>query len=254
MTILIKIRYGVLDDRDRLDIIAHRVNTLSTLDSKEPIIQELFIAYADLLRKMGAAVTKSRSDELTKEIQRLDKLRKTIVEDIKKGLSYFITPDDPKKQTLSAAIAQFLTSLENTKTLAAQEKIAMAGKITLLVTTQTSLDALTLERAENEEMDDTSLVSEMRAEMHQLGRTLEKVLTFKQMIGKSEYEELAHKLNGRIGEILATAKSRHTLEVHDKEEMEEDMLLAEESVDSELLEDLEEIHEELHEDSLEGEV
>ncbi len=73
---------------------------------------------------------------------------------------------------------------------------------------------------------------------------LEHHLYYKQYKGEAGYEELIKKLNSRIGEILVSAKSRHTHELHEHE-------LQQEEIEEQTFEELETIHEELHEDDVE---
>lgn len=118
---------------------------------------------------------------------------------------------------LNTGIKTFLEDLKDPYAEEAYAKILLEGKITKLTSTNDKLLLLIQTRAEAEELDESPNVLPTRDEVKELYNTLRSIINFNIYCEETAFEELAQKLNGRIGEIAAIAKSRNTHEQNEEE-------------------------------------
>lgn len=233
---LVKLNHKILSDQDRLDILDFSILMLNQSGITNTSLSNCTIMLTNLKNRLNAAVNKKRASEFTIELNRLNKERHTLVSNIDKALDFYCDHDNPelaaagnlikplfdsafssvsdsKKSTFTAAVKEFLESIESLEGAEeALEKITVNGKVSLLAAAQTAFDTDDLLRVEEEADDNTPTISEVRTEMKILFPILGKELLLYVYLGETAYEELTEKLNVKFGMIIATAKSRQTHE------------------------------------------
>ncbi len=258
MTTLIKIPHNLPDDNERLAILNYTGNTVLNSGFEDTHLMEVASTVLTSKEQLNQATTYESSHELTNEIHENNRLRIQCVDGFKKGITYFLEHEDSgkvlaaqkleicynkyfknlpdrKRVTYTIAINNFLEALKNADYSAALDSLEMAEKIELLQQAQTNFTSNRKARAEDEKLDDTPHLRESRTNAHRLIDVLGNYLFFKQYTGHSEYEVLTEKLNATISDILTTARSRHTHENHENEEL-----------PSSIDEELQDIHDDLH--------
>ncbi len=235
LVILKNIIYSILSDRDRLDIIDHIIARLTEIAGIDTYLDKVRNTLISTRERLYAAVTKEHGSVYTKSILADNKLRKSIIAKLYGGLDFFIDDEDKdvadaaklifkslikylknlpdsKKRTFSAAIKNFLKEMSTPEAVAALEKIGFTKRVDQLQNTQDRMDQKLEQRAQDEEMDDTPTLLTARNEMRDMIDVLGAVLFHNVFLNEPGMEELVHKLNGRIGEIMTTAKALHTME------------------------------------------
>lgn len=237
------IKYDILDDHDRLAIITHTSGTLSTCGIADSILTNLAATFTDIDFRLDKAMNRETAHPLTGSINSSHKERLHLAKGILKGLEFFQDHEDAekaetaamvleifakylkklpnkKKLTYTRAIQNFLEELEASPVFANLASILIAEKVTLLVEAQRHFIDYTRKRAEEEELESSESINDIRAEIHKIIDVLENHIFYQQYLGNTEYEDLTHKLNGRISEIMTIAKSRHSHEEHHDENIE----------------------------------
>lgn len=243
MTQMKKVPLRIFTDSERLELLAHIIVTLQQLGSEDSYIVRLIAKFLLIQTDLDDAVHKSRGSSLSDEIERLNALRKKLLTDIRMGLRFalrdeeegillpaqvidgmykqsFDNIDMDKSSDLNVGIKTFLEQVEQPRPLESCGKILLGGKVTKLRSTQESYLHMIQRRAESEELDDSPLLIPTRNEVLKLYNTLRVIVNFNIYCEESGFDELAQKLNGRIGEIAAIAKSRNTHETNEIEEEE----------------------------------
>lgn len=236
-----KISTRILSDSERLELLAHLILTLQQFGVEDSYITKMIAKLLGVQSKLDVAIHKSRASGLSVEIEELNTYRKKLLTDIRMGLRFVLREDDEdilraakdieklykksfdgmdldKNSDLNAGIKTFLDYMEHPRSVESYEKILLSGKVVKLTATNNKFIQLIQSRAEAEELDDSPNLLPTRDELKLLYNSLLEIVNFNIYCGESDFEELAQKLNGRIGEIVAIAKSRNTHEQNEEEE------------------------------------
>ncbi len=266
MDYLVKVTHDLPDDNERFAILSYTSSTLINSGIVDDMLTDMAGSFTDLGSKLSAAHLKEGKNPLTSAIKLYHKTRLTCITSMHSGIEFYSTHEAPslrqageslaelyerhflnlpdkKRVTYTHAIQNFLEDVSDPLYVTTLDELNMSEKVALLSSSQAEFLSLTIQRAQDEELDDTPHVTTIRKEIHDVYDVLERHLFYKQYKGYDGYEELTKKLNGSIGEILTVAKSRHT-----HENSEHEIVNAEES--DETTEVLEDIHDQLHEESL----
>ncbi|MCP4297922.1 MAG: hypothetical protein GY786_20190, partial [Proteobacteria bacterium] len=257
-----RINFKILSDRDRLDILAHINRVIGDFLGNDPYIDRLHPIFCRIELNLEEATVKVHSSERTVSINCDHSDRQELIKGIHKGIEFFKTSDDTeevkaarmievaynrylekladhKKRTLTAAIRAFLKFIDTPEMIAAIDKILLTEKVSQLTTLQDDMDQLIFLRAKEDELDDTPSLKAARNEMYSMVRVLEKVLFLNLYEEVAGFEQMVLILNGRIGEIVATAKALHTMEENGHMSGESSKPEVEPEVEEELPEDIE---------------
>lgn len=230
-----EIIYSIINDRDRLDILNHIIKELTAVAGTDSVLDSLRAVLTEIRNDLDSAIQRSRAHPLTKPINTLHKERKETIARMFDGISFFVSSSnseistaaqeikdslqghftklpDQKKRTLSAAVKSFLTDMKLPGVPEKLEKISFSEKVTELESCQTQFDSLIEERAKKEEKDESPTLIPAREQMSRFIDILEGHLYLNAYSDVAGTKELVHNLNGRIGEIMTTAKALHTME------------------------------------------
>lgn len=237
-----QLAFKKLTDRDRIDILDHIISELKEIEGNDHTLDRINSILIKISIKLDAASTKNRTSPLSARIKELNAKRKAIISNIFAGITFFKEDSDreissaaleieriyikhlknlpdQKKRTLSAAIVEFLKLVESGHLGECAKRIHLNKKIEELRQTESELEQLTYKRARDKSHNTPPSVLEARSEMFTFYESLKSTLFVKTSLKEPGSEELVHKLNGRIGQIMATARRIFSLkENKDKRE------------------------------------
>lgn len=234
-TTLKEIIYSIINDRDRLDILDHVIKELTAVAGTDPTYDTILAILISIREDLHAATVRSRSHPSTETIKALNQSRQKIIKQMFSGITFFLSSSTPaisgaantinrslikhfaklpdqKKRTLTAAIKGFLEDMERPGMSENIETITFSEIVSELKSKQVDIDQLIENRAKDEEKQNSPTLVPAREQMSRFISILEAHLYLNAYGEVAGTEELIHNLNGRIGEIMTTAKAIHTME------------------------------------------
>lgn len=240
MNYLVKIPRKLPDDYERLAILTYITTTIDKFAIEDDVLSDLAETFTDLGTKLSNAMGKEAASPVTPNIKAAHQMRLECIVHFQSGLQFseghpnpefreasvslrniynkhFSNLPDKKRVTYSHAIKNFLSDLSTPGAAEALAKLNMTETITLLKTAQKEFLSFISQRVQGEEQDNTPHLKDARDNVHEIYDVLERHIFYKWFRKLSQYEDLINELNGGISEILVTAKSRHTHELHEEE-------------------------------------
>lgn len=237
---------GILLHGERLTLLGFFIEILKSYEAPEkPDITELIAYIRIFYDNLSNALQHERAHISSKEIKELRKMRYDCLKSLLRGIKDFANKPDKARsdsakllQTLwnrafsglniknnseaSAGTDIFLSLLDNSEAEAALEKLTFDIDREYLETTQSRIKLLVKSRSTDEEQDSGPRLHECSVEIGHLFTHVQEQVHMKVTMGDDIYEEIIVKLNGRIGEIMAVARARHTHAENENRGSEED--------------------------------
>lgn len=230
-----EIIYSIINDRDRLDILNHIIKELNAVAGSDPVLDSVLAILTEIRDDLDGAVTRSRVHPSTKKINALHEDREDCIKNMLKGITIFVRSKDAavstaakeiqnalvkhfsklpdkKKRTLSAAIKRFQNDMKKSGMPEKVDLIHFTEIMNELESDQTEFDLLIEARAKDDEKNESPTLVPAREQMNIFTEILEGHLYLNGYLEVPGTEELIHNLNGRIGDIMTTAKALHTME------------------------------------------
>ncbi len=219
---------------ERLTLLDFFIEILKSYEVDErPEITELIAYIQKFYTNLANAIQHERTHQSSQKIKELRKQRQTSLYSLLRGIKIFAKKPDRSRNedakyllTLwnkafadlninnsseaSAGTDILLSLLNNATAEAALVKLTFNIDRAYLQETQSYLKKLVENRAIDEEQDTQPRLQECAIEVGHLFTYVKEQLHMKVTMGDDIYQEIIVKLNGRIGEIMTIARSRHT--------------------------------------------